>query len=392
MMYRLLSLPVIVFLLFSCQPRPDGLSQKHRTPNHIDSLKNNRQVEEFVNSQIIGQDTFVLMPPYLFCIDLSVFRDFATKNHIYDSFSMPSMNLDRLYTMEYVKDTSMAGVMRPLLRSDLSENIRSMAEDARRFCDSIKTPMVAKEDFDNNGTTDLVVSGQIGHDEAKLCILDKGKNVYQVINLDRVRSEAIFPVPYSNINDGLIFYKGPNSRRAREYQWLLEADTMVYYDTFFVEKKPLHKPYDINEVSYLETPGWSACCEWSVSVGQNGNATYKSRSREFIRAAGKRSGGFITMVDSFFVGKVDTTAMCHFIDQLNVSAFPTLRDSYRGSGYDDITGYLEIAYDHGKVKKIQDYRSHGTFSLCKIYETIRAIKLNTRWQFNHADTLAPLKE
>ena len=45
-----------------------------------------------------------------------------------------------------------------------------------------------------------------------------------------------------------------------------------------------------------------------------------------------------------------------------------------------------------KQKQVLITLANLSFSLCKMYKTIRAIQLNTRWQFNYAGTSAPLKE
>ena len=90
--------------------------------------------------------------------------------------------------------------------------------------------MVAKGDFDNNGATDLFVTGKIGYNEVELCILSKGGNKYEIINFDNVLRNTVYIVPFNGVTDGLILYK------QSEQESSLEIDTLRYYDTFFIEK------------------------------------------------------------------------------------------------------------------------------------------------------------
>lgn len=86
----------------------------------------------------------------------------------------------------------------------------------------------------------------------------------------------------------------------------------------------------------------------------------------------KRSGHFTTTIDDAHYRQL--TAMINYVK------LRSLKNKYAVRWTDDQTVSLEIKYNNGLVKKIEDYGAIGTFGLECLYNQLFALRNTQDWK------------
>ncbi|MFC4263963.1 hypothetical protein ACFOWM_13800 [Ferruginibacter yonginensis] len=241
------------------------------------------------------------------------------------------------------------------------EPIRILSTDTLKLkmgCDSLFEKLQIrnweKVDFNNDKRTDLIVTLWWYNFDIFIAI-DKGNNTFQLIRLSRSGSEYCLlakPVIQNN-KQLLVFYRIDNVynqpiKNVFDFKMSLKIDTLIYKFGSFVEYQKSSSQYDITEIQFHTSSGWSGISpvykltqlnskEWDLKA----NSTPKLISSQSM------------------------LALISLIDYMNVK---TLFNRYMVAHTDAATMYMKIYFKDGTVKEIEDYGMEGTFSLRLLYE------------------------
>jgi hypothetical protein len=230
-----------------------------------------------------------------------------------------------------------------------------------------------KMDFDKNGLMDMVVIGRLekfgGH--TVLCILDKGKDRYEIKHLPATDEffACSFPVLEAKNGQNLIHYYTQKGGRGRKHK--PEKVQLVYRYGDFIEYTNAKTQHKIEKIEYEALFGcFGSCPVFDIAIQHDKSVIWYALNRYDIK-------------NTAFQGKYKTTVSDaqykEMSDLLNYIDLEKLKDKYAVRWTDDQTATLIITYDNGKVKSIQDYGMRGTFGLSRLYELMRSLRENSQW-------------
>ncbi|RZK19087.1 MAG: hypothetical protein EOO56_14900 [Hymenobacter sp.] len=233
-----------------------------------------------------------------------------------------------------------------------------------------------KADFDNDGSTDLLVTGRDSEhfvrDRSIICFLNKRQQSPRIIWLAEdgddcpvaqvgyLRNKAI--IRYAHVS--LSKLRGAQTTSSR--QSVCRIDTLVFKEPGFIEYSRAPKDYQIQRVAFSTEACYGSCPIFELHVARNGAATY--RAEEYNERKGT------------FTATVDAQAIKELWDLLNYLNFPQLEEKYAVRATDHPTCTLTITYADGKVKTIEDYGEQGTFGLQRAYELLFALRNSQAWK------------
>lgn len=246
-------------------------------------------------------------------------------------------------------------------------------EFCSKIADSLNiTKSYYKADFDNNGYTDLLATGDYygfvifvvmnyGHDSLKLNRLTR-----------RSFQECTFP---KIINDTIIryYYMPEPAWKEKEQSITLQFINLIFKYGDFIEYNPQPKNYSIEKIEYQTTECFGTCPKFFLSIKKDKSAIFKAElyNRE-TRNSKETNGTFkATIRDSSFF---------EIINLLNYINFPNLKNNYSVNWTDDQTCTLTITYNDGQVKTITDYGLIGTYGLDRLYRLFFDLRFNQNWQ------------
>lgn len=235
--------------------------------------------------------------------------------------------------------------------------------DARCKClsDSLQCKPWTKADFDGNGFTDLLVTGN-WDDHAVFCILDLGYNKFVVNRLTRkIFQRCTFPVVKRIDSTNIILYYSFD-----ETGTTVIADTLIYKFGDFVEYNPRPKYYNIERISFSTTECFGMCPQFSIDIDSSRTSTYDAIKYN------KKSGKFTATIDESIFQKLFS-----FLNYIN---FPQLKNNYSVNWTDDQSCTLTVTYNNGQVKTIHDYGLLGTFGLNRLYQKLFGLRDNQDWK------------
>ena len=219
-----------------------------------------------------------------------------------------------------------------------------------------------KADFDNNGLTDLFITGTTSQELKTLCILDKG-NYFEshIINRGDLYEECSF----SAVNGNKIEYQ--SRKILNRYGFISDTkENLIYKYGGFIEENLSPKRHNILEIQF------------------ENSGSYWSRSVLKMKIVSNRDIIWTTKNDGFLLPGIYTSKLSHekfnkIIGLLNYLDFENLKDEYEVGFSDAATQYLTITYDNLKVKRIRDYGGMGTKGLQQLYNILADLKLNQEW-------------
>lgn len=231
-----------------------------------------------------------------------------------------------------------------------------------------------KADFDRNGYTDLLVSGK-----------DYGFRVFVIMNYAKNKfvTEYFYDHPFGDCS----FYKIDSIENIpvinyykieREYNNYTTSKVNVnkkiitYHNGGFVEYNGMPKQHTISRIEYQTSPCLGACPEFNL-VMKNGkgflNAEYYNTNEErSFELKGKYSS------------TINPVQYKEITDLLNYIDFPNLMDNYSVNAFDLPGCSLEITYDNGETKLINDDGQYGTYGLIRVYKLLAELRFNQVWE------------
>lgn len=234
----------------------------------------------------------------------------------------------------------------------------------RVIADSLNsTPNWEKADFDGNGLTDLLVTGNTSDVPKTIYILDKG-NHFESKNISKGRLYE--QCSFSSIKDNKIEYQSIKILSRLGFLSNLIKENLIYKYGGFIEENTAPVRHNILEIEY-ETSGshWNKFV-LKMEIVSNRDVTWMSRN-----------DGFLTT--GVYTAKLSQEKFKEIVDLLNYINFENLADEYEVGYSDASTRYLKVTYDNLKIKKIRDYGGMGTRGLQRLYDMLNDLKGNQKW-------------
>ena len=237
---------------------------------------------------------------------------------------------------------------------------------------------VIKEDFDNNGYTDLIVTGSYSHHSFDvLAIMSHGKDQYKTIplTLSLTNDFPVYPkLVYKKERPAIELYSHSN------FSWPSDNGigkrTLVFkYDNFIDYTEPT-ETYQISQIEYSTSGCLGTCPIFELIVNEQTKSTFIAKYYNFSKkraiANQKEEGTFETTIDSD-----DYIEICQIINDLQVKR---LSDFYISGGTCQPTSTLKVHFTDGTVKTIEDYGKIGTNGLYVLYGKLADLRFNQDWE------------
>ncbi|MBK1894706.1 DUF6438 domain-containing protein [Chryseobacterium paridis] len=232
------------------------------------------------------------------------------------------------------------------------------------IADSLKLKQTwGKADFDNNGLTDLLVSGTTSEGPETIYILDKG-NHFESKNISK--GELYEQCSFSSVKDNKIEYQSIKILSRQGYLSNLIKENLVYKNGEFIEENSSPKRHNILEIKFETSGSYRNYYTFKMEIVSNKDAFWTTKDDGYI-------------VSGVYTSKLSEKDFKEIIDLVNYLDFENLNDEYNVAYTDSQTGYLTITYDNLKVKRIQDYGLMGTRGLKKLYDIFSQMKANQQW-------------
>ncbi|NMH27917.1 DUF6438 domain-containing protein [Flavobacterium silvaticum] len=242
-----------------------------------------------------------------------------------------------------------------------------------------------KADFDNNGYNDLLVVARYKDYSLSLFTVFGYKDAYRVKSMtDGSMDDCRYPQLVAI--DGLpalnLFFYERNSLTDRGIQ----KKKLVYKYGGFIEYNPNPKKHRIQKILIQVWPCFGKCPFFKMELNADKSAcleaiNYNYKVIKFPEFSGEIRGVFTTNIkDKDFGG---------FIDLVNYLDFENLREEYTVMYSDAASVDIEITYDDGKVKKIHDYGTVGTYGLIRLYQITEELRFNQDWKPVQAEAQKP---
>nr|WP_314493412.1 DUF6438 domain-containing protein [uncultured Chryseobacterium sp.] len=239
--------------------------------------------------------------------------------------------------------------------------------DHNRYCELIADSLNFKQnfekaDFDNNGLTDLLVTGKVSEGPKTIYILDKGDH-FESKNLSK--GQLYEQCSFSLIKDNKIEYHSVKILNRYGFTRRL-TENLAYKFGEFIEENKAPKRHNILEIQFENSGSHWSKFVLKMEIISNRDVTWISRN-----------DGFLT--SGIFTAKLSQEKFKEIVDVLNYIDFENLADEYEVGYSDAATTYLKVTYDNLKVKNIRDRGGMGTRGLQKLYDILNDLKGNQKW-------------
>lgn len=236
-----------------------------------------------------------------------------------------------------------------------------------------------KEDFDNNGYTDLLVIGDTHWCADVTCqfacyaVMNFGGDSIQVCNL--VKDIFHYPiVPQVVFDNGKPLIK-INELQYTDYRGKIYKDSLnvelTYYKGNFTEynKKPANNK--IEKIEFAKSGCYGTCPSFQINIEKDRSAIFIAQYYNFSEDGYHEEGSFKAVINQADYDKI--------VDILNYIDFSKLDNEYSEDVTDLSSALLKVTYDNGKVKIIRDYGLQGTYGLMALYNLFYKLRFNQKW-------------
>lgn len=261
----------------------------------------------------------------------------------------------------------------------------------RRYEDSISKALAARykvtdafyrEDFDNNGYTDLMAIGGWYSENGNM----NSDNVLVIMNFgsDSVRVNALngslrYPLVPEILHDkgepllSVHTMERDVSKPTLPFKFDTITKTLRYRYDGFIEDNPNPQPHHIEKIQVSMDPCFGSCPFFEMTINEDKSAWFIAKAYNFSDEwEGKEEGVF-----SATINDADYNRLIGLLDYLD---FPKLRDDYFLTATDLPGATIIITYDGGKKKSIHDYGKAGTFGLRALYQMIEEMRFSQKWK------------
>jgi hypothetical protein len=215
-----------------------------------------------------------------------------------------------------------------------------------------------KADFDNNGLTDLLVTGNTTEGPRTIYILDKG-NYFESKTLSK--GKLYEQCSFSTVKGNKIEYQSVKILDRYGSLSKLTKENLVYKYGDFIEENSNPKRHNILEIELKATGSYWNRSSTKIKIVSNKDITWIIDEDDNTKVSSS---------------KLSNEEFKEIIDLLHYIDFENLEEEYNVSYSDAGTTSLKITYDNLKVKNISDYGGMGTRGLTKLYDILLQLKQN----------------
>lgn len=235
--------------------------------------------------------------------------------------------------------------------------------------DSLNLRPWTKEDFDQNGLTDLLLTGNTKDGPKTICILDMGNDGFSTRKI--TRGNLYETCAFVTAKDGKIEYKSNKIQSRQGYSSNLQTDHLIYKFGEFIEENAHLKKHNILELEFEASPCYGKCPSFTLNILSNRDIKWHADTNNNVNFQ-KYSGTYKS--------KLSQEQYKELIDILNYIDFENLNEGYQVGYTDSATGTLKVTYDNLKTKNISDYGMMGTRGLKKLYNVLFDLRGILEWE------------
>lgn len=257
---------------------------------------------------------------------------------------------------------------------------------SRMLADKYKvTKGFYREDFDNNGYTDLIAIGGWGYEHGNppivkfadvLVVMNFGKDSVQISSLGNTLHYSL--VPQVIHKDGrpmiAIHTEEPDPT---DLKLPVRRDTITRVLTYnfgnLIEYNALPAKHKIEKIQFAAEPCFGKCPIFEIVVNQDRSAWFIAQAFNFSREWDEKGEGSYKTT----LKQEDYDRLISLVNYLD---FTKMNDEYFLTATDLPGATLIITYDGGKKKEIHDYGKQGTYGLKALYRLMEELRFNQNWK------------
>ncbi|WP_090026282.1 DUF6438 domain-containing protein [Chryseobacterium oleae] len=237
------------------------------------------------------------------------------------------------------------------------------------MADSLKIQPWIKGDFDGNGLTDILITGNKREGPATICILDKG-NGFETKKISDGQLHEI--CSFTQVKDNQLQYLSIKNNYHSAYK--LKKDLLAYKFGDFIEENNAPKNHRISTIQFRSTSCYGICPDFTLKISGldiewTADLNNKVNFKEY---------------SGVYRSKLSEKQLKNILELLNYIDFENLNENYEVGYSDQPTAYLTIDYDDLKSKNIRDYGKMGTKGLRKLYEVLFDLRGTLQWTRHEA--------
>ena len=256
-----------------------------------------------------------------------------------------------------------------------------MYEVGIAIADSLKiNKSFYKEDLDNNGYRDLIVTGSTSYNDIfySFTLLNYSKDSIKIIDTRPMRHTFTIPkIVYVEKQPLVeIYYPDMFDWKTQKIKKIKRLVTVKFGN--YIEFNESPKISNIEKIEFSTTGCFGTCPIFEIVLNKDKTAIFKPHRYNLTETENEEKQIFQTKVDSRTFNEIITI--------LNYIDFPKLQNDYSVSWTDDQSSTLKITYNNGKIKTIRDYGLTGTYGLRKLYDFLFRVRKSQNWKNTSANS------
>lgn len=283
-------------------------------------------------------------------------------------FSQTHKKVNRIDSLKSVKDIQRLFEEKKIDNSIVVSDKIEYNDRYRIISDTLNFKPWTKGDFDHNGLTDLLITGNTKDGPKTICIMDMGNN-FEVKKISK--GELYETCAFATAKEDKIEYKSKKILSRYGFLSNLETDYLVYAFGEFMEENNNPKRHDILEIEFNASGCFGHCPSFELKIVSN---------RDIEWVAQRYNNVNFREYSGTYEAKIPQDQYKELITILNYIDFENLNEEYNVGYTDAPTGTLTIIYDDMKIKKINDYGMRGTRGLQKLYDILFDLRGRLEWE------------
>ncbi len=272
-----------------------------------------------------------------------------------------------------------------------------------------------KADFDNNGYTDIILTGEDGFYYSVIALMSYGNNKYSTIALTLPDFPTDFPVypklVYINETPAIKLYTRGSSCLEQENQIIKE--TLIYKHNTFLEYNEKPQDLDVSKIEFRRTGCYGSCPVFNLTLRADSISNFRAKAYNFnpyrkkilekilkVTNGIKDSKERMKIKDNLIHNEVmkdkdsllfneikgnfemkfkkkDFEEICQIIDYLN---FDTLDEKCNVTTACGEASFLKIYFKDGTSKTISIFERIHIRGLSLLYHKLSDLRFNQKWK------------